>query len=678
MSRIAPASKCVAVLLAALPILAFAGNALAQDADSDIMLETKIVSATLYGHQAQVVRSGSVDLAVGEFRITCDDLPEGIIETSLIVEGAGSANAKIVGIDFERREMEYEGTPRYQELTAELERLTAERSEFAVQRGAIERRNTLTRSVGEFSAARGKEDIGTGTFSTQQWRGLMQFIEEETFSGELRLRDVKAKSDDVSQEMRRVEEEMRRIRGEGSSGKDLVIDCEVASAGDLEIELTYIVGGATWRPEYTVRYIEALDEVELTYAARISQSTGEDWDGVNVLLSTASPHVGASPPTLFPHVLGAVSGGVNGTVTDATTGAPLAYANISAVGTPYGGMTNRDGYYEIPRMQSGSYTVQASFMGYESTRRVNVRVIAGVSKRLDIVLQPIVIRGGEVMVEAERPMVADGSRIRPINTVESAIATQPGVVLHDGDIHVRGGRSSEVKTYAEGQAVSYAEMTVAGSEFAANLVIAKPVNLESGAEPRRVLVVQRRIPGTFVRESIPRYSDHVFVRGMLENPLDVPILSGPAEVYVESAPARGGPAVTNFVGKDTISDVAPGEEFTMYLGADQSLKVEQDIGREVLSRSGDKKTKIRYTVSITSESFREAPVELWILDRVPISTLKDVEVKDIEILPEPDVQDDEGLLTWKLTLGAGEKTEIEAGYTVEFSSEYSARGINLE
>jgi uncharacterized protein (TIGR02231 family) len=201
-------------------------------------------------------------------------------------------------------------------------------------------------------------------------------------------------------------------------------------------------------------------------------------------------------------------------------------------------------------------------------------------------------------------------------------------------------------------------MTVAGSEFAANLVIAKPVELETGAEPRRVLVVQRRIPGTFVRETIPRYSDHVFVRGTLVNPLDVPILAGPAEVYVESAPARGGPSVTNFVGKDSIHDVAPGEEFTMYLGADQSMKVEQEIGREVLTRAGSRKTKIRYTVSITSESFRKLPAELWVLDRVPVSRIKDVNIRNVEILPEPDEYDEEGLLTWKLTLGAGERVEI--------------------
>lgn len=663
-------SRAAAAALAVALVAALVGGA-AADTGDDVSLETEILSATVYSHQAQIVRSGTVTLDSGEFRIVCADLPEGFVETSLIVEGSGSAEAQIVGIDFERREADYEGTPRYEELRDELDMLRSQELELRIQREAINRRNAMTRSVGDLSVERGREQLAAGTFSMQEWRELLAFMEEETLAGESRVQETKVQSAEVEKRRRWVDGEMKKMRGSGSRGKDLIVDCDVASPGELTLEITYIVSGASWHPEYTVRYIEELDEVELTYAARIAQTTGEDWNGIDVLLSTASPHVGAAPPTLFPHFLGMVRGSIAGRVTDATTGAPLAFANITVGGTPYGGTTNRDGYYEITNIPSGKYTIQASYMGYESKWRVNIRVITGSSKRIDIALEPARIHAGETLASTEldvsaRPM------IRPINTVAEAIVTQPGIVAYGGDAYLR----EEPPPAAT--AATYVEMKVAGSEFAANLVIAKPVELETGAEPRRVLVVQRRIPGTFVREAIPRYSDHVFVRGTLVNPLDVPILAGPADVYVESAPARGGPPVTNFVGKDTIEDVAPGEEFTMYLGADQSLKVGQEITREVLTRAGSKKTKIRYTVNITSESFRELPAELWVLDRVPVSMIKDVEIRDVDILPEPDEYDEEGLLTWKLTLAAGERAEIVSEYTVEFPSDFTPRGINLE
>ncbi len=675
--RTAPILVIAAALLALItfigPAHAQEAGARAQDAAGDedasnVTLETRIVSATIYGHQAQIVRSGRVRLAPGEQRVVCDDLPEGFVESSLIVEGAGTADAQIVGIDFARQGREYRGTPRYQELEAEYDRLERERDELGVRVDAIERRNRLTKSLGDLSSASGKDDVVEGTFDTATWRELMEFIEKESLTGELRVRDIRDEIRELGEQMREVQTEMDRIGVSAMRGKDLLIDCDVTSGGSLTFEVTYIVAGASWVPEYMVRYLEADDEVEVTYAARVFQQTGEDWEGVDVLLSTASPHVGASPPKLFPHMLGAVAGELSGRVTDATTGSPLAFANVSLVGTPYGGMTNRDGFYEVKGIKSGTYTVRVSFMGYESGTRMDVRILAGTGKRLDFSLRPVTIRGSEVVVEAERPLSAD---VR-------ALATQPGVVTRDGEIHVRGGRSSEVKHYVEDDRAEYAEMAVAGSEFAANLVIAKPVDLESGAEPRRVLVAQRRIPGEFVREATPRLSDHVFVSGTLENPLDVPILKGNAEVYVVSRPAGGGPTVTNFVGKDFLEDVAPGEEFTMHLGADQSLTVEQEVTRDVLSRSGDRKTKIRYTVTIAAESHRSEPVTLRVLDRVPVSMMKDVEVDDVEIEPEPGEWTDEGLLTWDLELGPGGSREIRIDYVVEFPSEFSAEAINLE
>ncbi len=56
----------------------------------------------------------------------------------------------------------------------------------------------------------------------------------------------------------------------------------------------------------------------------------------------------------------------------------------------------------------------------------------------------------EVQIMASRPVIdtevtatrTSAPKVRPINTVEEAIATQPGVVLHEGEIHVRGGRAS--------------------------------------------------------------------------------------------------------------------------------------------------------------------------------------------------------------------------------------------
>ena len=268
--------------------------------------------------------------------------------------------------------------------------------------------------------------------------------------------------------------------------------------------------------------------------------------------------------------------------------------------------------------------------------------------------------------------------LSPINTVQEAIATQPGVVLHEGEAHVRGGRAAEVKTAVSPPPIEHLGAELRGSEFAANLVIPKPLDLETGAEPRRSLVVRERIPGEFVLHAVPRLSDHVFVRGTFDNPLEIPILPGTAEVYVETVPEGSLNEVSNYVGRDMLHAVASGQEFTMHLGVDQNVKVEQRLEKETLSKLKSRTRKVRYRYVITAESFRRDPARLWVIDRIPVSTMKDVKVDDVVIVPEPDERGEDGLLTWKLQVEPGERQEIVTEYVIEYPSNMAVGDLGLD
>jgi len=239
--------------------------------------------------------------------------------------------------------------------------------------------------------------------------------------------------------------------------------------------------------------------------------------------------------------------------------------------------------------------------------------------------------------------------------------------------------AAELVAQLDKVAIPHVEAEVLGSEFAANLVIRKPVDLETGAEPRRALVVRRRIPGSFVLRSVPRLSEHVFVRGTLVNPLEFPMLPGAAETYVETVPEGSNAKVSNFVGKDHIEAIASGEEFEMYLGIDQNVKVEHElVKKEVLSKESSKTTRVRYTFGITAESFRRDAAEVHIADRVPVSAIREVKIDDLEMVPEPDEHTEDGLVTWKLSMEPGEKQEIAVEYVVEFPSGMSPASLGIE
>ncbi len=80
-------------------------------------------------------------------------------------------------------------------------------------------------------------------------------------------------------------------------------------------------------------------------------------------------------------------GTVRGTVTDATAGDPLPGANIVLVGTQKGAATDSDGSYAIKGVEPGTYSVRASFLGYQETVRENVQVNAGETTTVNFSLQ---------------------------------------------------------------------------------------------------------------------------------------------------------------------------------------------------------------------------------------------------------------------------------------------------
>ena len=173
---------------------------------------------------------------------------------------------------------------------------------------------------------------------------------------------------------------------------------------------------------------------------------------------------------------GQATGRIMGTVTDARNGAPLPFANVSIIGTAYGNITNQLGEYIIDYLPVGTYVVQVSYMGYTTSRVSDVMVEPDRSTTANISLDQEALMADEILVEAERPLVdvekttttrrmdEEEVKVRPISTVAEAVATQPGVVLVDGELHVRGGRASEVKYYVDGIAITDAATGTGGLE----------------------------------------------------------------------------------------------------------------------------------------------------------------------------------------------------------------------
>lgn len=166
------------------------------------------------------------------------------------------------------------------------------------------------------------------------------------------------------------------------------------------------------------------------------------------------------------------AGRISGTVTDASTGEPLPGASVVIQGTSIGAATDLDGEYTIRGLAPGTYTVRASYVGYNPETQ-EVEVVDGETTPLDFELTWQAAETEEVVVTAQAEgqisainqqlssntitNVVSGARIRELPDVNAAesIGRLPGV-----SIQRTGGEATKIAI--RGLSPKYNTVTVNG------------------------------------------------------------------------------------------------------------------------------------------------------------------------------------------------------------------------
>src|SRR5262245_35972915 len=76
-------------------------------------------------------------------------------------------------------------------------------------------------------------------------------------------------------------------------------------------------------------------------------------------------------------------GKVQGRVTDAASGQPIAGAQITIAGTRLGNITNPEGFYFINNVPAGLHDINTQFIGYQAVTVREQRVLAGQTITVD-------------------------------------------------------------------------------------------------------------------------------------------------------------------------------------------------------------------------------------------------------------------------------------------------------
>lgn len=201
----------------------------------------------------------------------------------------------------------------------------------------------------------------------------------------------------------------------------------------------------------------------------------------------------------------AQTGEIRGVVTDRLTNEPIMFATVALAGTTIGTTTDLDGKYVLGELSPGLYTVEISYIGYETQSLFEVQVSSGRPSILDVAMTTQSTRLEEVVVKASPFKKTEDSPVslrtigvaeiqrnpggnRDISRVVQVLPGVTRVASFRNDLIIRGGAPNENRFYLDDVEVPvinhFATQGASGGPVGLlNVNLIREVDFYSGAFP---------------------------------------------------------------------------------------------------------------------------------------------------------------------------------------------------
>ncbi|QRV76192.1 hypothetical protein RhiJN_04207 [Ceratobasidium sp. AG-Ba] len=253
-----------------------------------------IESVTVFqADRAEVKRRINLDLKTGQNHVDIERLPTCINEDSIRVDGTG--NAVIFDVVYHSpyrqpaqpssdnpHEQAVAKARRALELLQKEREVAGEQSKFLNSYGqTLDSKNVNIEDVQKFLDMFGPRQIAVAK----------------------RIQELDVQISDAQKVYDEAQEKVYADARGAKRGTKITVTVLAETDGPAELMLTYVVSNASWTPLYDVRASiakapGASSKVALHYRASITQTTGENWPDVELILSTASPQLGSDVPSL--------------------------------------------------------------------------------------------------------------------------------------------------------------------------------------------------------------------------------------------------------------------------------------------------------------------------------------------------------------------------------------------
>ena len=529
-----------------------------------------------------------------------------------------------------------------------------------------------------------------------------------------------------------------------ASRRALEFVVRIAAAADRALEslaITYAIEAARWWPAYTARFANGGTRVAWAMDALVAQDSGEDWSGVRLAVSTADlvhdarlpelaslrlgraqtpPRRGYRPPpadldTLFTGfdsanaslVVAAVAEQGNARAEEISFGGGYGAAGggggaVPAVPPPRAGAAKtREARLDAgpPPMQAQSAPAPArpppppgapmpmmadlaaapKSRGLMRASSAAFGAVGSNAPRGESVASLMVDEADESYGAAfdEGTSVPDDSWL----DFDQLVLAPTTDTRHRGRL-VRGGGQpgGNARRKAAGAIQSLAapahsvDPIVSRGHFDYRFDANAPCDVASVARVHRVTLAAVETDAEMQFRTVPREQNDVFREAVMKNPFGAPMLSGAVDVFFDNA------LLTN----TGITFVDRGGVVRLGLGVEERIRVARNarVDESTAGLLGGS-TSVEHVIEIELNSSLGRAVRVDIIDRVPVTDDKDIEVTLVSSAPRAEPYDQvaigpplRGGLRFRADVPAAGRARVEYAYRVKLPAKSEVIGGN--
>jgi uncharacterized protein (TIGR02231 family) len=199
----------------------------------------------------------------------------------------------------------------------------------------------------------------------------------------------------------------------------------------------------------------------------------------------------------------------------------------------------------------------------------------------------------------------------------------------------------------------------------ATFEILTPYTIPSDGQEYQVEIQKYEMKAEYNYVAIPKLDADAFLTAKITGWEDLSLSPGGANIYFDGA----------YVGESFINPAASNDTLEISLGRDKRIVVKRETLKDLSGNKlfgGNKERSLSY--DITVKNGKKEAISLLLLDQVPVSMQKDIEVKTEE-LSGAEYNTETGEIKWKLQLPAGETMKKRLSFKVKYPKDKQIMGL---